>query len=200
VGLASLGSVWALAAQERGRAEWTRRSLSSALTAVLPRGVDAAANRTGVGLSGTVVVLETTLLLGAAGAHRSLRLWGIAAGLTAAYVGLTTPLLMAAVWRYWRWRGGVRGRRERRVHRGAGGHGGWGRSGLLVEDWGGRRRHRGVWTDAARGRKARAPSMADGGGGGGDTWDTAGAAAGGARGWVAVGRDNPDGGGSREPA
>jgi len=129
VGIASLGSIWALAVKERSRAEWHRRSASSALTAVLPAGIDGAADRTGAGLAGTVVVLETTLLLGAVGAHRLRLVWGLGVGLTAAYVLLTTPLLIAGATRYWRWVGGIKGVRGHKEHRGQPGQRGGGGGG-----------------------------------------------------------------------
>ena len=162
VGLASLGPVWSAFITERQRAVWSRRAAFATATAVLPPALDRVTNRTGEGLSGTVVVLETTLLLGAAGGHRLGRVLGLSIGLTAVYVVFTTPLLVLAVVRYVRRRVGLR-QRARRLEQ----------SGVLgVEVVG-----RGWWRWNVRRmvgrshkrRRRRAPPTSDDGGGM-DTW------------------------------
>jgi len=162
VGLASLGSVWSACATERARAVWSRRAAFATATAVLPPALDRVTNRTGEGLSGTVVVLETTLLLGAAGGHRLGLVLGLSIGLTAAYVVLTTPFLVLAIVRYVRRRVELR-QRSRPLEQSGGV-----RSEAVGRRWW-RWNGRHMVGRKRKWRKRRAPPTGDDGGGM-DTW------------------------------
>lgn len=100
-GLLSLISVRALVVTEAQAASWSGYHRSWGLTAVLPDGVDAVANRT-EGLAGAVVVLESTLVLGMGVEHRLPTVRAVALALTFFYGLVITPLVVLLSVRYGR--------------------------------------------------------------------------------------------------
>lgn len=123
-GLLSLVGVWALVKSEAVLAGWKVAHDSYVLTAVLPDGIDVVANRS-EGLAGSVLVLESSLLIARAGWHRLGTVRAVALALTLLYALVATPAVGWVSLRYgrraWRrhraslqrfWPGG-RGRRPR---------------------------------------------------------------------------------------
>lgn len=123
-GLLSLISVWALVKSEGMLASWKRVHESYVLSAVLPDGIDTVSNRS-EGLAGSVLMLESSLLIARAGWHRLGTVRAVALALTLLYALVATPAVGWVSVRYgrraWRrhraslrriWPGG-RGRRPR---------------------------------------------------------------------------------------
>lgn len=107
-GLLSLISVWALVKSEAMLAGWHRAHQSYLLTAVLPDGIDSVSNRS-EGLAGSVLVLESSLLVARAGWHRLGTVRAVALALTLLYALVATPAVGWVSVRY--------GRRAWRRHR-----------------------------------------------------------------------------------